>query len=211
MVRALAAAASCSSKQCSLATTRYACLQQRSQQQQQQKHLHDQYRVRRHAPDLGRYDALSRFNLRRFRGADTARAAGLMFVVEIRRRRVQDAMSVCVKRQHGAMPAWAMSASEVLQGELAATACFFWCFLLLLLQVLLLHGGTHTSCRVHECIASRRQRSQTGKKQQVWSMLLSREAWPIQSVRINFGQQNAAVESPISHIWLYYILLPKNE
>ena len=73
MVRALAAAASCSSKQCSLATTRYACLQQRSQQQQQQqKHLHDQYRVRRHAPDLGRYDALSRFNLRRFRGAETA-------------------------------------------------------------------------------------------------------------------------------------------
>jgi len=47
MVRALAAAAPCSSKQCSLATTRYACLQQRSQQQQQQKHLHDQYRVRR--------------------------------------------------------------------------------------------------------------------------------------------------------------------
>ena len=93
MVRALAAAASCSSKRCSLATTRYACLQQRSQQQQQQKHLHDQYRVRRHAPDLGRYDALPRFNLRRFRGAETARAAGLMLVVEIRRRRVQDVMS----------------------------------------------------------------------------------------------------------------------
>ena len=154
MVRALAAAAPCSSKQCSLATTRYACLQQRSQQQQQQKHLHDQDRVRRHAPDLGRYDALSRFNLRRFRGAETARAAGLMLVVEIRRRRVQDAMSVCVKRQHGAMPAWAMSASEVLQGELAATACFFWCFLLLLLQALLLHGGTHTSCRVHDTSVS---------------------------------------------------------
>ena len=172
MVRALAAAAPCS--KCSLATTRYACLQQRSQQQQQQKHLHDQYRVRRHAPDLGRYDALSRFNLRRFRGAETARAAGLMLVVEIRRRRVQDAMSVCVKRQHGAMPAWAMSESEVLQGELAATACFFSCFLLLLLQVLLLHGGTHTSCRVHECIASRRQRSQTGKKQQVSGVCYSR-------------------------------------
>ena len=101
MVRALAAAAPCSSKQCSLATTRYACLQQRSQQQQQQKHLQDQYRVRRHAPDLGRYDALSRFNLRRFRGAETARAAGLMLVVEIRRRRVQDAMSVCGLCQHG--------------------------------------------------------------------------------------------------------------
>ena len=112
MVRALAAAAPCS--KCSLATTRYACLQQRSQQQQQQKHLQDQYRVRRHAPDLGRYDALSRFNLRRFRGAETARAAGLMLVMEIRRRRVQDTMSVCVKRRHGAMPTWAMSASEVL-------------------------------------------------------------------------------------------------
>ena len=115
MVRALAAAAPCSSKQCSLATTRYACLQQQQQQQQQQqKHLQDQYRVRRHAPDLGRYDALSRFNLRRFRGAETARAAGLMLVVEIRRRRVQDAMSVCVMRRHGAVPTWAMSASEVL-------------------------------------------------------------------------------------------------
>ena len=59
-IRDSAAAASCSSKQCSLATTRYACLQQRSQQQQQQKHLQDQYRVRRHVPHLGRYDALSR-------------------------------------------------------------------------------------------------------------------------------------------------------
>ena len=93
-------------------------------------------------------------HLGRSRGAETARAAGLMLVVEIRRRRVQHAMSVCVKRQHGAMPAWAMSASEVLQGELAATACFFWCFLLLLLQALLLHGGTHTSCRVHDTSVS---------------------------------------------------------
>ena len=129
-------------------------MQQRSQRQQQHMHLQDQYRVRRHAPDLRRYDALSRFNLGRSRGAETAGPAGLMLVVEIRRRRVQDAMSVCVKRQHGAMPAWAMSASEVLQGELAATACFFWCFLLLLLQALLLHGGTHTSCRVHDTSVS---------------------------------------------------------
>ena len=72
VVRALAAAAPCSSKQCSLAATRYACLQQQQQQQQQQKHLQDQYRVRRHAPDLRRYDALSRLNLGRFRGAETA-------------------------------------------------------------------------------------------------------------------------------------------
>ena len=79
-------------------------------------------------------------------------------VVEIRRR-LQDAKSVCVKRRHGAMPAWAMSAGEVLQEELAAAACFFCCLLLLLLQVvLLLHEGTHTRCRVPERIASQRQR-----------------------------------------------------
>ena len=76
MVCTLAAAACSSSKQCLLAGTRYACLQQRSQQQQQQQqeqqHLQDQYRVRRHAPDLRRYDALSRLNLGRFRGAETA-------------------------------------------------------------------------------------------------------------------------------------------
>ena len=52
-------------------------------------------------------------HLGRSRGAETARAAGLMLVVEIRRRRVQHAMSVCVKRQHGAMPAWAMSATPI--------------------------------------------------------------------------------------------------
>ena len=82
-----------------------------------------------------------------------------MVVVEIRRR-LQDAKSVCVKRRHGAMPACAMSAGEVLLEELAAAAaCFFRCLLLLLLQVvLLLHEGTHTRCRVPERIASQRQR-----------------------------------------------------
>ena len=65
-----------------------------------------------------------------------------MVIVEIRRRLQQDPESVCVKRRHGAMPAWAMSASDVLQEELAAAACFICCLLLLLLQlqvVLLLH------------------------------------------------------------------------
>ena len=75
MVRALAAAAPSTSEQSLLAATLLlaaalacsnafacssACLQQRLQQQlqQQQQHLHDQHRVRRHAPDLRRYDAL---------------------------------------------------------------------------------------------------------------------------------------------------------
>ena len=79
-------------------------------------------------------------------------------VVEIRRRRLQDAKLDCVKGQHGAMPAWATSAGEVLQEELAAAACFFCCLLLLLLQVLLLHEGTHPRCRVPKRIASQRQR-----------------------------------------------------
>ena len=56
----------------------------------------------------------------------------------------------------GIMPAWAMSAGEVLQEELAAAACFY-CCLLLLQVVLLLHKGTHTRCRVPERIASQRQ------------------------------------------------------
>ena len=58
----------------------------------------------------------------------------------------------CVERRHGAMPAWAMSAGQVLQEELAAAACFFCCLLLLLL-----HEGTHTRARcrvVPERIAS---------------------------------------------------------
>ena len=42
--------------------------------------------------------------------------------------------------------------------------------------------------------------SQTGKKQEVWSTPLSGEAWPIQSVRKVFGQQEAAVESHIDRI-----------
>ena len=81
-----------------------------------------------------------------------------MVVVGIRRRRVQNAKWVCVNRLHEAMPAWAMSAGEVLQEELAAAACFFSCLLLLLHRVLLFHKGTNTSCRVPERIARQRQR-----------------------------------------------------
>ena len=51
--------------------------------------------------------------------------------------------------------------------------------------------------------------SQAGKKQEVWCTSLSGEAWPVQSVRRNFGQQNAAVESHITHVWLYHNMLPK--
>ena len=43
-----------------------------------------------------------------------------MVVVEIRRRRLQNAKSVCVKSRHGAMSAWALSAGEVLRQKLAA-------------------------------------------------------------------------------------------
>ena len=55
------------------------------------------------------------------------------------------------------MPAWAMSAGEVLREELAAAACFFCCLLLLLLQVVrLLHEGIHTRCRVHASVSPAR-------------------------------------------------------
>ena len=129
-----------------------------------------------------------------------------MVVVEIRRR-LQDAKSVCVKRRHGAMPAWAMSAGEVLQEDLAASACFFCCLLVLLLQVvLLLHEGTHTRCRVPERIAFQGQRclKRARSKKSGWSMPLSGQAWPIQSVRKVFGQQEAAAESHIDDVWLYH-------
>ena len=84
-------------------------------------------------------------------------------LVEIRRR-LQDAKLVCAERRHGAMPAWAMSAGEVLREELAAVACFFCCSLLLLLQVLLWHEGTNTRCRVPEGIARQRQRCLNGRQ-----------------------------------------------
>ena len=51
--------------------------------------------------------------------------------------------------------------------------------------------------------------SHWGKKQEVWCTPLSGEVWPIQSVRRNFGQHNAAVESHITHIWLYHKMLPQ--
>ena len=57
----------------------------------------------------------------------------------------------------GAMPAWAMSAGDILQEELAAAACFFPCLLLPLLQVvLLLHHGIHTRCRVPASVSPAR-------------------------------------------------------
>ena len=99
------------------------------------------------------------------------------------------------------MPAWVTSAGEVLQEELAAAGCFFcYCLLLLLLQVLLLHEGTHTRCRVPERIASQRHNvvSNEKEKQSLRTTPLTGEAWPIQSVRRKFGQQNAAVESLIT-------------
>ena len=75
-----------------------------------------------------------------------------MVIVEIRRRLLQDPESVCVKRRHGAMPAWAISAGEVLQEELAAAAaCFFGCVLLLLL-----HEGTHALQMMHPSVSPSR-------------------------------------------------------
>ena len=104
-----------------------------------------------------------------------------------------------------------MSAGEVLQEELAAAACFFCCLLLLLLQVLLLHESTHALQITRAYRQPEATLSQTGKKLEVWSTPLSGAAWPIQSVRGNFGQQNAVVESHITHIWLYHNMPPKDD
>ena len=77
--------------------------------------------------------------------------------------------------------------------------------MLMLQLVLLLHEGTHALQSTRERIASQRQhclkRERTGKS----GLRPSRgEAWPIQSARKVFGQQEAAVEAHIDHIWLYH-------
>ena len=127
-----------------------------------------------------------------------------MVVVEIRRRQLHDAKSVCVKRRHWAMPA-AVSAGEGLQEELAAAACVFCCLLLLLLQVMLVH--TRAADDVPERIASQRQRCLKRARIRVYATL--GQAWPIQSVRRVIGQRNSAVESHITHVRLYHNMLPK--
>ena len=110
-----------------------------------------------------------------------------------------------------ASSAWAVSAGEVLQDELAAAAaCFFRCLLLLcsMLQVvLLLHEGTHTLQMTYPSVSPARD-NVVSNGQEVWSTPLSGQAWPLQSVRRVVGQQNAAVESHITHIWLYHNMLP---
>ena len=111
-----------------------------------------------------------------------------------------------------ASSAWAVSAGEVLQDELAAAAaCFFRCLLLLcsMLQVvLLLHEGTHTLQITYPSVSPARDNA-VSNGQEVWSRPLSGQAWPLQSVRRVVGQQNAAVESHITHKWLYHNMLPK--
>ena len=134
-----------------------------------------------------------------------------MVVVEIRSRRLQEAKSVCVKRRHGAMPAWALSAGEVLQEERAAAACFFCCVLLLLLHpgAAVARGYTHALQSTRAYRQPEATLSQTGKKQETWSTPLSGEAWPIQSVRriLASRMQRSNLTPPICGS--YHIMLPK--
>ena len=80
-------------------------------------------------------------------------------VVEIRRR-LQDAKSVCVKRRHGAMPAWAMSAGEGSPEELAAAAAAP--------GAAVARGYQHALQSTRAYRQAEATLSQTGKKQEVW-------------------------------------------
>ena len=200
-VRALAAAVTKQQQAVFACSTAFACgsvcLQQRllQQQQQQQQHLRDQYRVRRHAPDR-RYDALFPVEPLSFLWSYSRDCiADLMVVVEIQKRRLQDAKSVCVKRM-----------VRVRRRGFARRAC---CCCRLLFPLLVAAAAACSRCccctRVHACaaddvpqrVASQRQRCLNGKE--VWSTPISGKAWPIQSVRKVVGQQNEAVDSHITH------------
>ena len=120
-------------------------------------------------------------------------------IVEIRIRRLQHVMSVCVKRRHGATPAWSLSAGEVLQKELDAAAGLF-CFLLLLLfQVLLLHDGIQNAADdVPERIASQRQRCLTRARDVLHATLAARFANPRRPENSANRMQRSNIISPIN-------------
>ena len=99
------------------------------------------------------------------------------------------------------MPAWAMSAGEGSPEELAAAAAAP--------GAAVARGYQHALQSSREYRQAEATLCQTGKKQEGWCTPLSGEARPVQSVRRFFGQQNAAVDSHITHIWLYHNLLPK--
>ena len=108
--------------------------------------------------------------------------------------------------------AWAASAGEVLQNELAAAAACFFRFLLLLLKhapggAAVARGYIHALQMMYPGVSPARG-NVVSNGQEVWSTPLSGQAWPIQSVRRVVGQQNAAVES-ITHKWLYHNMVPK--
>ena len=96
---------------------------------------------------------------------------------------------------------------------LARRACCC-CLLLLLLVASAALGADVALGYAHALQSTRAYRqpetlSQTGKKQELWSTPLSREAWPIQSVQRIFFQHNVPVESHTTHIWLCHNMLPK--
>ena len=104
---------------------------------------------------------------------------------------------------------------HVSQRGFVRRACCY-CLLLLVLLAAAAPGAVAARGYTHELQSTRvyRQPEATFSNGQaatslVYATLGASLANP--SVRRVFGEQNAAVESPISHIWLYYILLPKNE
>ena len=119
-------------------------------------------------------------------------------VVEIRRRRLQDAKTVCV------IDMWShASVGRVSRRGFARRACC--CCLLLLLLVAaaapgaaVTRGYTHALQMMYPSVSPARG-NVVSSGQEVWSTPLSGQAWPIQSVRRVTGQQNTAVESHHSY------------
>ena len=110
------------------------------------------------------------------------------------------AKSVCVKRRHGAMPAWM---GHVSRRGFVRRACG--CCLRLLLLDAAAPGAAVARGYQHALQSTRAYRQaeatlpQTGKKQEVWCTPLSGGAWPIQSVRRNLANrmQRSNIISPI--------------
>ena len=131
-----------------------------------------------------------------------------MVVVEIRRRRLHTGCQVGLRQAS----IWGhASMGRVNRRGFARRACCCCLFLLLYVAAAVpgaaVPRGYTNALQMMYPSVSPAKGNVVSNGQEVWSTPLSGQAWPIQSVRRVFGEQNAAVESPISHIWLYYICL----
>ena len=146
----------------------------------------------------------SRLNLGRFCGAETALLAGLWWLWRCDEgdyrmpHRFASSVDMGPCQNGPCQPARFCKKSLLLLLHASSAACCCCCC-----------TRVHTRCRW--CTRAYRQPeatlAQAGKKS-AWFTPLSGQAWRMENVRRVVGQQNAAVESHITHIWLYHNMLP---